>query len=140
MTASRWEHFEHQADIGLRGYGATLAEAFGQIACALTAVITDLPGVRVEQPVEIRCSAPDWESLLVEWLNALVYEMAARHMLFSRFDVRMEGADLHAVAGGEKIQTERHRPAVEVKAATYHALAVRRQPDGSWMVQCVVDV
>jgi SHS2 domain-containing protein len=140
MTTARWEHFEHQADIGLRGLGPTLAEAFGQIARALTAVLTDPEDVRPEQPVDIRCSAPDNESLLVDWLNALIYEMATRRMLFSRFEVQVEGAALQATAWGEIIKPERHHPAVEVKAATYHALAVRRQPDGGWMVQCVVDV
>ena len=140
MTAARWEHFEHQADIGLRGYGATLPEAFEQIALALTAVITNLQEVRPAQPVEIRGSAPDVESLLVEWLNALIYEMATRHMLFSRFDVRVESSILQAVAWGEKIQPDRHCPAVEVKAVTYHAIAVTPQSEGGWMVQCVVDV
>lgn len=140
MTAARWEHFEHQADVGLRGYGATLAEAFAQIALALTAVVTDPESVRVARPVEIRCSAPDPESLLVDWLNALVYEMAARRMLFSRFEVCLEKNDLRAVAWGESIEPDRHRPAVEVKAATYHGLKVERQPGGDWLVQCVVDV
>ncbi|MBU1694870.1 MAG: archease [Verrucomicrobia bacterium] len=137
---AHWEHFEHQADIGLRGFGATLADAFGQIALALTAVLTDPEGVRPVRSVDIRRSAPDVESLLVDWLNALIYEMATRRMLFSRFDVRLENGDLQAVAWGEIIQPERHRPAVEVKAATYHELAVERHPDGGWMVQCVVDV
>jgi len=140
MTAARWEHFEHQADIGLRGFGPTLAEAFAQIALALTAVITELRAVRPGQPVDIRCSAPDVESLLVDWLNALIYEMATRRMLFSRFEVRVESSILQAVAWGEKIQPDRHRPAVEVKAVTYHALAVTPQSEGGWMVQCVVDV
>ena len=140
MTTARWEHFEHQADIGLRGFGPTLADAFGQTALALTAVLINPEDVRPEQPVAIRCSAPDVESLLVDWLNALIYEMATRRMLFCRFDVRLEGCDLQAAAWGETLQPERHRPAVEVKAATYHALAVRRQEDDGWMVQCVVDV
>lgn len=140
MTAARWEHFEHQADIGLRGYGATLEEAFAQIALALTAVVADPESVRAEQPVEIRCSASDAETLLVDWLNALVYEMAARRMVFSRFDVRVEDSSLRATARGETIEPARHRPGVEVKAATYHALAVRHESDGGWLAQCVVDV
>ncbi|HOW98475.1 MAG TPA: archease [Kiritimatiellia bacterium] len=140
MTAARWEHFEHQADVGLRGRGGTPDEAFAQIALALTAVVTDPDRVRAERPVELRCSASDVESLLVDWLNALVYEMAARRMVFSRFEVRVEGSSLQATAWGESIEPERHRPAVEVKAATYHALAVRREPDGGWTAQCVVDV
>lgn len=41
-VTARWEHFPHQADIGVRGMGATLAQAFEQAALALTAVIVDL--------------------------------------------------------------------------------------------------
>lgn len=140
MPLPHWEHFEHQADIGLRGYGATLAEAFEQIACALTAVVTDLAVVEPREAVDIRCSAANTDCLLVEWLNALIYEGATRRMLFSRFTVRLEDGHLQAVVRGEKIESSRHHPAVEVKAATYHALAVEKMPGGGWMAQCVVDV
>lgn len=140
MTAARWEHFEHPADIGLRGRGATPAEAFEQAALALTAVMTDPAAVREALSVDIHCSATDLESLLVDWLNALLYEMAVRRVLFSGFDVRIAGTDLRAIARGEPMDPGRHGPAVEVKAATYHALKVEQQADGSWLAQCVVDV
>jgi SHS2 domain-containing protein len=78
--------------------------------------------------------------LFVDWLNALVYEMATRSMLFSRFQVRLEGRRLDAIAWGERLDVVRHRPAVEVKGATYTALKVTRQADGTWLAQCVVDV
>lgn len=86
---SAWEHFEHEADIGVRGRGATLAEAFAQAALALTAIVTDPTLVAPRIPVAIRCEAPDPEFLLVDWLNALIYEMATRHMLFSRYEVHL---------------------------------------------------
>src|SRR5215467_4564882 len=82
-----WEHFRHGADVGLRGIGASCAEAFEQIALALTAVVTDPANVRSITAVNIRCEAPDDELLLVDWLNALIYEMATRAMLFGRFAV-----------------------------------------------------
>jgi len=78
--------------------------------------------------------------LLVDWLNALVYEMATRHMLFARFDVNIENHRLQAVAWGEPVDVARHRPAAEVKGASFCELAVRRQPDGQWIAQCIVDV
>ncbi len=86
-----WEHFPHQADMGVRGIGLTKEAAFEQTAQALTAVITDLRSVAPTQSVSITCQAPDDELLLVDWLNALVYEMATRKMLFSRFSVRVNG-------------------------------------------------
>ncbi|MCC6529303.1 MAG: archease, partial [Pseudomonadales bacterium] len=77
----RWEHFEHMADIGLRGYGSSLAQSFEQIALALTAVITTPEQVRPLHAVSILCRAPDPELLLVDWLNALIFEMASQQML-----------------------------------------------------------
>jgi SHS2 domain-containing protein len=138
MTA--WEHFPHEADIGVRGRGATLAEAFEQAALAMTAAITDPALVAAREVVDIACEAPDEELLLVDWLNALVYEMATRKLLFSRFEVRSDGRRLSARAHGEPADSVRHQPAVEVKGATYTALRVAREADGSWLAQCVVDV
>lgn len=135
-----WEHFPHGADIGVRGRGATLAQAFEQAAVALTAVVTDPRRVRPTSRVEIVRDAPDVEFLLVDWLNALVYEMATRQMLFGRFDVTLDGNSLRATVWGEPLDRMRHQPAVEVKGATYTALAVRRSDDGGWEAQCVVDV
>jgi len=77
---------------------------------------------------------------LVEWLNELVYAMATRQMLFSRFEVELEGNSLKARAWGEKVDVVRHAPATEVKGATFTALEVRRRRGGGWIGQCVVDV
>jgi len=141
MTAStRWELFPHEADVGVRGVGATLAQAFEQAAMAMTAAITDLATVVPKEKILLSCDAPDAELLLVDWLNALVYEMATRSMLFSRFEVQLQGNHLTAQAWGEVVEVARHHPATEVKGATYTALKVARQPDGSWLAQCVVDV
>ena len=79
-----WTHFAHDADIGVRGIGLTKAEAFRQAALALTAVVTDPVAVRRVDAVPVRCEAPNDELLFVEWLNALIYEMAVRAMLFGR--------------------------------------------------------
>jgi SHS2 domain-containing protein len=136
---TRWEHFEHGADIGVRGFGASVAEAFEQAALALTAVITDLASVRPLERVEVHCEAPDNELLLAEWLNALVYEMATRRLLFSRFKVRLESDGLSGEAWGEPVDVARHHPAVEVKGATYTMLRVARE-GGGWVAQTVVDV
>ncbi len=138
-TGSSWAHFSHDADIGVVGIGETKAEAFRQAALALTAVITDPSGVRPVQPVPVVCQAQTDELLLVEWLNALVYEMAVRTMLFGDFAVHIQGEELRATAYGEPVDRDRHEPAVEIKGATLTALQVAHSPAG-WRVQCVVDV
>ena len=138
-SRSSWAHFSHDADIGVVGVGPTKAEAFRQAALALTAVITDPSRVRPEQPVPVFCQAQSDDFLLVEWLNALVYEMAVRTMLFGDFAVAIEGGELRATAYGEPVDLVRHEPAVEIKGTTLTALQVAENPDG-WRVQCVVDV
>jgi tRNA nucleotidyltransferase (CCA-adding enzyme) len=135
-----WQHFPHEADVGVRGVGETLAGAFAEAAVALTAAVADPASVSPLQPVEISCEGPDTEVLLVDWLNAVVYEMATRGMLFGRFDVAIADGRLRATAWGEKVRVERHQPAVEVKGATYTALKVARDEQGRWVAQCVVDV
>ncbi|MBI4487348.1 MAG: archease [Acidobacteria bacterium] len=136
---SSWSHFPHDADIGVAGIGPTKAEAFRQAALALTAVITDPAKVNPVQPVPVACEAPSDELLLVEWLNALIYEMAVRGMVFGDCSVEIDDGRLRATAYGEAVDVERHEPAVEIKGATLTALQVAQGPDG-WRVQCVVDV
>ena len=135
-----WELFPHGADVGVRGHGATREAAFANAAYAMTAALAEADHVRPLRAVEIVCAAPDDELLLVDWLNALIYEMATRKMLFSRFTVHMEGENLTGEAWGEPIDIARHKPGVEIKGATYTALRVAQEGDGRWLAQCVVDV
>lgn len=137
--AAGWEHFPHVADIGVRGFGASKEAAFEQAALALTAALAEPETIAARHCVEIACRAPDDELLLAEWLNALIYEMATRKMLFRRFKVRIEDHVLAGEAWGEPIDRMRHAPAAEAKGATLTALRVARE-GGRWMAQCVVDV
>jgi SHS2 domain-containing protein len=136
---AKWEHFPHDADVGVRGFGATAAEAFEQAAQALTAVVTQT-AVEPRIRVEVTCEAPDLELLFVEWLNAIIYEMAVRRMLFGRFAARIEGLRLAGTLWGEPVDVGRHSPACEPKGATYTALKVAADNNGVWSAACVVDV
>lgn len=136
---AHWEHFAHEADVGVRGVGATKSEAFEQAGLALTAIVTDPDGVDAVEDVEVRCEAPDDELLLADWLNRLIYEMATRRLVFGRYVVAIDGTALFAHALGERVDVARHRPAAEPKGATFTTLRVARE-DGSWVAQTVVDV
>jgi len=138
-VAASWEHFEHGADIGVRGFGASKAEAFEQAALAMTAVVTDPAGVESSEAVAIQCEAPDDELLLADFLNVLIYEMSTRKMVFGQFSIRIDGTSLSGQAWGERVDVARHHPAVEVKGATYTALRVAHER-GQWVAQTVVDV
>jgi SHS2 domain-containing protein len=140
MSESHWELLPHGSDIGVRGIGDSKAAAFEQAALALTAVITDPKSVAATERIELSCQAPDDELLLVEWLNALIYEMATRKMLFVRFAVTIDGRKLVGQAWGEPIDERKHDMAVEVKGATCTNLSVRQDESGRWLAQCVVDV
>lgn len=139
MNRAAWEHFPHDADVGVRGFGSTPAEAFEQAALALTAVVTHAE-VKPVTSIKVNCEAPDLELLFVDWLNAVIYEMAVRKMLFSRFAVTIEGTRLKGVLWGELVDVTRHAPACEPKGATYTALQVKENAKGLWSAGSVVDV
>ena len=139
-ATGHWEHFPHEADMGIRGIASTLAEAFAQAAVALTAVVTDPATVKPHETVTLTAAGPDPELLFVDFLNAVILEMAKRHMLFSRFRITLDDGRLTATAQGEGVDIARHQPVVEIKGATYTSLAVKQLDDGTWLAQCVVDV
>lgn len=138
--SSRWEHFPHDADMGIRGIGHSKAEAFEQAALALTAVSMDPNLIHPHLKNVFSCEAPDDELLLVDWLNALVYEMDTKKMAFGRFHVNLINHKMEATAWGEMVDQRRHEPTVEVKGATYTELSVHQLLNGFWVAQCVVDV
>lgn len=140
MKGRRWEHFEHEADMGLRAQAGSREALFEAMGEALTAVVTSPERVRPSVELAVHCEAPDDALLLVDWLNALIYEMATRRMLFSDWRVSLDGHRLAARVWGEEVDRHRHEPAVEVKGATYTALKMQHLPGGEWVAQCVVDV
>lgn len=135
-----WEHFSHGSDIGVRGFGKSLEEAFEQAAVALTAVVADVSSIQESERVQVHCEAPDLELLFVSWLNAVIYEMAVRTMLFKTFRVEISDRTLTGTLVGEKVDPERHQVAVEAKGATVTLLRVEHATNGQWIAQCVVDV
>ena len=135
-----WEHFHHQADIGIRGIGESLEKAFEEAATALMAVIGRPDTVEPKESIAIQCEANEKDLLFMDWINALIYEMDVRKMLFGRFDVQIKNHRLSATVRGEQIDPEKHEIAVEVKAATFTALKVFQNPQHQWVAQCVVDV
>jgi SHS2 domain-containing protein len=139
------EQFEHGADIGVRGRGATPGEAFAGAAAALTSLwASDRTSVRPHIRETVACEAEDLEHLLVAFLDELIFLFAVRRLLFARLDVEFEApaggpARLVARGAGEAFDPARHQSTVEPKGATLTCLEVRREGNG-WVAQCVVDV
>ncbi len=138
-----FELFEHKADVGVRGVGKSKEEAFAECAKAMFSVTVDLKEIDSEEKFDIEIETNDLESLLVDFLNHLLYLRDVNETVFNRFDLYIinEGDEwkLNGKAFGEKINKKKHNIKSDVKAASYHQLIVEEK-DGKWLVQCVVDV
>ena len=137
-----YELLDHEADIGIRGYRNTIEEAFENGAKAMFSVMIDLDEVNPQKNVEIKCEAPDLETLFIEWLNELLTKKDIEEMSFSEFKVKINKNDLYTlkgVASGERFDQKKHKPKIEVKAATYSGLKIGKK-DEKIYIQCVVDV
>lgn len=134
-----YEHFSHGADIGIRGRGSSIEEAFIASALALTAVVTNPDYVLPQESVSISLEEKNLELLFLDWINALIYEMDTKKMLFSSMNLTLKDGRLRAKIQGEKVDRKRHDPAVEIKGATLTELMVK-EINHEWIAQCVVDV
>ena len=138
-----WEHYEHTADIGIRGYGSTLEEAFEAVALALFDVMVDVRKVEAKECREVEVEGEDLEALLYNFLEELLVLHDTEGLVFGDFRVEIEkgreGYRLKAKACGEPL-SEKHEPKEEVKAITYHEMEIRQLPDGRWMAQLVPDI
>jgi len=149
MTGPIGENFEHKADIGVRGKGRTLEEAFIGGALSMMGVMFELKGVKGEKAIDINCDASDVEALFVEWLNAILSKRDIETMVFCRFEAQIGTFDgeensgnlLCGKAWGESYDPKRHEAKIEVKAATYSQLKVFHDDGtGLYVAQCIVDV
>lgn len=132
--------FEHTADLGLRVEAADREQLFAEAALGLFEVICgDLAQVRPGREQVFRLAGDDPAYLLFDWLSELLYTFETQRLLFCSFRVRFDASGLEAVASGETYDPGRHRLAHEVKAITYHGLAVERTPRG-WAATVIVDI
>ena len=134
-----YEFFDHPADIGIRGIGKTLEEAFVEAGKALFTLMCDINKIEKKKKVKLFCEAFDLESLFVEYLNTLLYLKDTENVVFCDFILNIRGNKLEGVGLGEDYNPEKHGERTEVKAATYSELKVEKVGD-QWIAQCVVDV
>lgn len=122
---------EHTADIGITVYGKTLEELFANLAYGMFAQITEIEKVNPKEKVEVQIEGYDKESLLVNWLNELLYLSTIRRMFFSEFKLRkIRDNSLSAEIRGQKINPQKHSLHLEIKAATYHNLKITKTEKG----------
>lgn len=139
MDSLSYSYFEHVADIGLAGHGATLEEAFESAAAGMFAIMTDLDSVRRKQTVKFEFEEADVELALVRWLNLLLAMAREQRMVFAEFRLDRDGVVWRGSATGE-VWRSVHERGVEVKGATLTMLSVEQRRGGEWEARCVVDV
>ena len=137
-SLQRDQYFDHDADVGVIGRGATVEEAFEAAARAMFAVMTDIEAVRDERSVTLEFEEADAELALVRWLNLLLGLSHGEGLVFGRFWIERDGVRWRGGASGEPWRRELER-GVEVKGATLTMLQVR-QTGECWEARCVVDV
>ena len=134
-----FEIVNHTADVGIIAYGADVKQAFANAAKGLFSLITELDDIREVLYRDIEVTATDKESLLVEWLNELIYRFDTGNIIFKRFDItELDNTRLRARSYGEKVDNSRHELRTGVKAATYHLLKVDK--DDGYKVQVILDI
>ncbi len=135
-----FEFIEHTADTGITARGADLSEAFATAAYAMFTLIADLESVSEDFWLDVEVEADDEESLLVTWLNELLYLADVNSAIFKRFDISSTGeCMLRATACGERYDVDRHQLLGQVKAATYHQVGVKHK-DGEVEATVILDV
>jgi SHS2 domain-containing protein len=135
-----FEFLDHPADIGFRAFGSSLEDLFANCGHALLAIILDPAHVAPAQSWEINAEASDLESLLVNWLNELLYYVDTRRIAFHRFAVSFtQGFEVRCIASGEPRDPVKHPVRLSVKAVTYHQLRVSKTGE-TWLAEVYVDV
>jgi SHS2 domain-containing protein len=135
-----FEIVDHTADVGIIAYGTNIEELFCNAALALFSLITEPGSIQEKSHLNLRVSSDDRDSLLVEWLNELIYFFDAKHILFNRFDIEsLTQNELKATCHGEGFDPRKHKIKRGVKAATYHMLRLDKNNDG-YKAQIIFDI
>jgi SHS2 domain-containing protein len=137
---NRYETFDHTADLGIRIFGRTYEEVMTNAAYALFDLLTDLDRVQETLSCAIHVEAAEREELLIRWLNELLFLCESQGYLFKRFHFsHLDQTSLKAVAHGEIFESSRHEFKTEIKAVTYHQVAIREN-DGAWEGRVIFDL
>ena len=136
MPSFRFEEVEHTADLALKVHGHNLKEVFINAACGLFSLMADLENLAPSVSREVHLEAPDRESLLVDWLNELLYLHEVEEETYTRFEIEtLSSTALSATVWATKVKASK----LTVKAATFHDLEIRETEDG-YMTTVVFDV
>lgn len=135
-----YEPLSHTGDLGMLVYGRNLHELFAHAAWAMFDLMGDATTICPQQIVQIQVSATDREDLLVQWLSELLYLYDTQRLLCCTCTfTTLEPTALTATVAGEPLDPARHPIDTEIKAVTYHQIAVEPIGDG-WQARVIFDV
>ncbi|GAB6083383.1 archease [Desulfuromonas carbonis] len=130
---------EHTADIGIEAAGETTADLFTAAAEGLRAVLSDLQKEPCKYWQEVTVAGRDFEELLVNWLNAILFHREVDGLFPEQFRIETITATCLRARIGGNLLADSPRPSREVKAATWHRLEVINQP-GGWRARIYLDL
>jgi SHS2 domain-containing protein len=137
---SPWEHFEVEADVGVRGWGESRAAAFAQATLGVFALLVEPAEVEPREVREVRAQADAPETLLVAWIDECLYVHDIEGFVVHDVEMTVCSDTLaHGLLRGEPVDPARHRVGTVVKGATYHQVAVGVR-DGVHEARVIVDV
>ena len=140
MSGPGWEHFEVEADVGVRGWGDTRATAFAQATLGVFALLVETTEVQAREQREVRAQADGPEALLVAWIDECLYLHDIEGFVVHAVEMTVCTDTLaHGLLRGEPLDPARHHVGTVVKGATYHTVAVGVR-DGVHEARVIVDV
>ena len=139
-TMKGYAFFEHTADIGIKAHGATLRELFIRMAQGLTELLAEDSRLEPHAARAIQLQADDVESLLLVWLQELLFWFSTERFVPVEYDLEeVTPKGLRGQLRGDTFDPSRHEQGREVKAITRHMLEVR-EDRGMWHAQVIVDI
>lgn len=129
------------ADVAFVAYGKSLDELFSNAALAMFEVMINTKQLKSKVKKKLRTNGNDLESLMFNWLNALLVYVDGSNLAFNKFKVKVneKRLSLTAECRGEKIDIKKHEIRTAVKAATYHKLEVNKE-NNYWKAKVIVDI
>lgn len=140
MVRSLYEVFDHTADVGLHAYGQTLPELFTNAAAGMESLMVLPEQVELRTSREVSVEGHDLISLLVSWLNELIFLFDTEYLLLNQFEItNFTGTHLAATVTGEPYDSMRHDLSSAIKAVTWHEASVNPTAEG-YQARIIFDI
>lgn len=144
MSAAGFAAVDHPADLALRVWAGDRGELFRQAARGLATELWGTAPPTATRETTLAVTGLDAEELLVAWLGEILYVLERDRLALTDFErpeiaAESEGLRLSGRARGFLWDPERRTPRVEIKAPTYHRLAIVPDRQGRFDVTIVFD-